>query len=234
MENIKNKELYFISEQDGKVEREFKLALADNLSKLKKKIRAYLVRVAYGKNSEEFNIAICFKIEEDNNELLLGETMKTFKKMFGLNEHLDIIFLDHSQEKILRSLCCPFFVSQQYGFPIPDFYLFSTEGYGFDSPIACFKLKKLYGKNPDGYLLCQISPEIPGQKYGLGEKNIAQVVLAIRHANSTLFPIKAWPTYVHIARVLVDEIEAINFIDESCIESIGWGEIYKSKEDIVS
>ena len=227
--NIKNK-VNFVVEQNGVSEREFKNALIPILSNHDEPVRAYLVQTTYDENNIEFNVALCFMVEDKEDVSLLSNSMKIFKSMFGAKEHLDIIFLNREQEKAIRKISCPFYTSKNYQIKIPDFYLTSSEGYGLNHPIACFKRKHLLGKHPDGYLLCDIQPALIGQSYGLDSKNIEQLVLANRHQGYSLFPIYEWPAYVHIALPLLD-MDTRDHIGETDIKLIAWGELYLKKPD---
>ena len=228
--SLKNN-IYFVCEQDGEVEREFKRSLLVVLSKYNKRVRVYLAQVKYNENDSEFNVALCFMTESGEEEYLLHESVKIFKSMFGTKEHLDVIFLNQEQELAVRQICCPFFVSEDYQVRVPDFYLTSSEGYGLNHPIACFKRKRLYGEHPDGYLLCDIKPALIGQPYGRGSENIKQLILANRHQGYSLFPIKQWPSYVHVAIPLSNTLESSEHINENDIKLIAWGELYQSEID---
>ena len=83
------------------------------------------------------------------------------------------------------------------------------------------------GDHPDGYILCEISPSIIGQSYGLGNQDITEIIIASRYAESSIFSIDEWPAYVHVAR-LTSNLPIEKFtITENNIESIGWAEIYE-------
>ena len=108
----------------------------------------------------------------------------------------------------------------------PDFFLSSTEGYGLENPRACYRIRKLDGREEDAYLLVKIEPVLIGQKYGLGDKDIDTIILATRHKGTSLFPITEYPLSVHVARLLCD-ISDKDALSEKDIELIGWGEIYE-------
>lgn len=230
--NLEN-HIYFVCEQDGEVEREFKNALLTMLGKYNNLVRAYLARVTYGEDDPAFNVALCFMIENKKDEYLLNEAVNIFESMFGAKEHLDIIFLNQEQELAIRQNCCPFFVSKGYQIIIPDFYLISSEGYGLNHPIACFKRKRLFGKNPDGYLLCDIKPSLIGQTYGRGSEDITQLILSNRHQGYSLFPIREWPSYVHVAIPMSNKLEVNEYVNENDIKLIAWGELYQRKGDVL-
>jgi hypothetical protein len=111
----------------------------------------------------------------------------------------------------------------------PDFYLASSEGYGLDCPRACYRVKRLYSATRDDYLLIDIEPPVSGQPYGLGSLDIASVVIATRHIGSSLFPISEWPVAVHVARLLVADLEQRESLDDSELQEIGWAELYPSR-----
>lgn len=228
-----NNNAYFVCEQDGEVEREFKKSLLPLLREYDKPIRAYLVQVEYSKRNLEFNVALCFMSEGREDACLMHESAKIFKSMFGTKEHLDIIFLSQEQEQAIRKISCPFFVGDDYQITIPDFYLVSSEGYGLSNPIECFKRKKLYGKHTDGYLLCDIKPALIGQAYDKGSENINQLVFAARHQGYSLFPISEWPSYVHVAIPLSNKLEINEYLNEDHIKLIAWGELYQHEADII-
>jgi hypothetical protein len=123
-------------------------------------------------------------------------------------------------------------VSSSYQAITPDFYLISSEGYGINQPISCWKRKRLYGAHPDGYMLCDINPPLVGQHYGMGAGNVKQIVLASRHQGYSLFPIKEWPAYVHIALPNFNVFKDQAQVKESDIKLIAWGELCHSKIDI--
>ena len=228
---IEKENLQFLREQNGEIECKFKSAIFSFFHGKITQVRAYLARVAYENEKNKFNVALCFR-SENNQKFLLENSTRIFKNIFGVKEHLDIIFIDEFEERKLREVSCPFYTSEGYQFTSTDFYLISSEGYDLQMVRKCYKKKKLIGENLDGYLLCDITPSLFGQKFGLGEAKISQLILASRHKDHSLFPIKEWPAYVHVARPVVGNIEDIFFINESDIELIGWGEIYKDKNDI--
>jgi hypothetical protein len=139
--------------------------------------------------------------------------------------------LSNEQESAIRKICCTFYITSIYQYTEPDFYLISSESHNFNPPIACFKRKKLYGDHPDGYMLCDINPEIIGQKYGLGGVDIKQIILASRHQDYSIFTINEWPLYVHIA-IPTASFKENDYISKSNLKLIAWGEIYKSLRDI--
>jgi hypothetical protein len=113
----------------------------------------------------------------------------------------------------------------------PDFYLASTEGYGLEEPHRCWRLKRLATSQRDDLLLVRIDPPLPGQKYGLGNRDIEMVLVAPRHHGTSLFPIAAWPVYVHVARPLVEAPQLRQSLGSEELEEIAWAELYKTEND---
>lgn len=221
--------IHFVREQDGEVEREFKSSLVTLFEKAHKPVRAYLVQVVY-EDGSEFNVALCLMVDGGGDSYLLREITRIFKSRFSTEEHLDIIFLSPDQELKVRKISCPFYIAENYQITIPDFYLISSEGYGLTPPLACFKRKRLVGKHPDGYLLCDVRPALIGQYYGLGSESVTQLILASRHQDYSLFPISEWPSYVHVALILSKNID--DYIEEADVKLIAWGELYPNKEEL--
>ena len=109
-----------------------------------------------------------------------------------------------------------------------DFYLASSEGCGMDNPRRCRALKRLRGEHRDDYLLISIDPPLNGQVFGLGGRDIDRVVVATRHRVESLFPVKRWPVFVHVARLLVP-CEGHDVRNDE-LESIAWAELYETEE----
>ena len=116
---------------------------------------------------------------------------------------------------------------------IPDFYLISSEGYNLNKPIGCFKRKRLYGKNPEGYMLCDIQPSLIGEQYGVDLEWINQLVFAGRHESYSIFLVNEWPLYVHVAVPLTNKFELDSLIGDDDIKLIAWGELYQTAEGAI-
>jgi hypothetical protein len=110
-----------------------------------------------------------------------------------------------------------------------DFYLASSEGFEMENPRACREIARLRGGQRDDYLLVQIDPPLIGQAFGLGGIDIEQVIVATRHQGESLFPIKRWPVYVHVARLLVPFVGQ-DLIRAEEMESIAWAELYETRD----
>ena len=111
----------------------------------------------------------------------------------------------------------------------PDFYLASSEGYGLERPRRCFPVRRLQGDRRGDLLLVRIEPPLLGQPFGLGNRDIDEIIIATRHVGESLFPIQRWPAYVHVARVLVP-IQGRIVIHDNEMESIAWAELYQAED----
>ena len=114
--------------------------------------------------------------------------------------------------------------------PSPDFFLASREGYGLEKPRACYQIKRLKGRSRDDFLLIRIVPDLVGQPYGLGDRDISTLVIAPRHIDVSLTPVSSWPVFVHVARLLIPEDQIGEQIADSDIEEVGWAELYPDFE----
>lgn len=109
-----------------------------------------------------------------------------------------------------------------------DFFLNPTDSGDLSELRACFVKGRLKDAFRDDYMLVEITPPIIGQKYGLGGRDISQVILATRHKGYTLFPVTEWPAFVYIIRILDENILTTMQFSANQVEMILWGVIHKS------
>lgn len=109
----------------------------------------------------------------------------------------------------------------------PAFYLASTDSSPALAPRKCFVEERLVAaEGRDDYFRVRIEPPIIGQPYGLGEKDIEDVVLATRYAGTTLHPISEWPMIVFVCRIVNDKIRHSGKASASDLDVILIGELY--------
>lgn len=222
----------YICEQDGDVEREFKSKICKIFLNFGKQIRAYLVLAKYIPQ-DIVSVILSIRISDGYDEALLRKCSNVFRTMFSSNQHLDIMFISETEEKLIRKFCCPFYTSPSFNVQIPDFYVYSNDYHNLQDAIRnCYKRKRLYGGHSDGYLLCDIDPLLIGQSYGLGAKDITQLIFAVRHQRASSFLINESCLSVYVMRSLVNDIETKNFIEPSDVELIAWADIYQNENDI--
>lgn len=102
--------LQFLGEQDGVTERELKERLVECFLHSMNVQAAYLARVAYGGSA--VNVALCLRAESGPDRDVAENAGRIFASMFGRHEHMDIVFVDQSQESQLAKVCTPFFDSR--------------------------------------------------------------------------------------------------------------------------
>lgn len=115
----------------------------------------------------------------------------------------------------------------------PEFFL-SAEGENDDlrDPHACWRRQRLRDNVRDDYLLVDTMPPIPGQKYGLGDKDISRLILASRHQGVTLFPVTEWPAHVYVFRILDEALLEQAIFQPDQVEMIAWGIIFPSPAEL--
>jgi len=113
----------------------------------------------------------------------------------------------------------------------PDFFLASSESYRLMEPRSCERIKRVRSDNRDDLLLVKVEPPLAGQLCGLGGRDIDTLLIATRHKGDSLFPIRKWPVFVHVARLVIEYPERREEIHDNEFESIAWAELYRTKED---
>lgn len=107
-----------------------------------------------------------------------------------------------------------------------DFYLASSEGYNLEKPRKCQRMVRLKNESRDNLLLIKIDPPIVGQQYGLGSKDIDEIIIATRFKNESLFPIQKWPIHVYVLRPLINISSDTKEIKNENMKLIAWAELY--------
>jgi SseB protein C-terminal domain len=98
----------FLGEQDGSIERDLKSRFIDLFDENPTIRRAYLVRTDYG-DATGANVALCVKSSAGEDMALVSDVFAIFAEMFGIHEHLDVLFVRDDQEQQLRAVCTPFY-----------------------------------------------------------------------------------------------------------------------------
>jgi hypothetical protein len=113
----------------------------------------------------------------------------------------------------------------------PDCFLASSEGYGLEEPRSCKRIKRVRSDTRDDLLLVKVDPPLIGQRYGAGGGEIDTLLVATRRKSDSLFPIRAWPVFVHVARLLIASPEKREQIHDNEFESIAWAELYRTEAE---
>ena len=112
----------------------------------------------------------------------------------------------------------------------PDFFLSAAAEVRGDLavPRACWTKDRLRDNLRNELLLVEVEPPIIGQEYGLGGKDIAEVVLSSRYQGSSLFPVSEWPCDVYVSRILHDAGVDTSLLTKDQLELVVWGRIYRT------
>lgn len=114
----------------------------------------------------------------------------------------------------------------------PDFFLSAAgENEDLSSPRACWVKARLKDEVCDHHLLIEIEPSLIGQWYGLGSKEINNLILSPRYEGDSFFPIKQWPCHVYIARILDDTVMETLMFTRTQVEIIAWGMIFRTFDE---
>ncbi len=115
----------------------------------------------------------------------------------------------------------------------PDFFLSAGGEVTGDlaTPRACWTRGRMNDQIRDDHMLIEVEPPIIGQTYGLGGRDITNLILSARHQGDTLFPIKEWPCHVYVARILDDSIMKTLIFTKEQVEVIAWGMIFPTVEE---
>jgi hypothetical protein len=106
-QQMKVQGLRFVREHDGEPERILKGRLVEAFRQRADVQRAYLAQVI---NSDQTSVALCLKNVQGRPDLnLIKEIGSIFAAQFARQMHLDILFINESQESALRSVCVPFY-----------------------------------------------------------------------------------------------------------------------------
>lgn len=98
----------YLGEKNGPVETALKKAVVAILEKNADVRRAYLAMISTdGKRT--WSVALCFASKKSDDRLV-SEIGGVFKRMFGKDQFLDMMFLSTEAERDLRLVCAPFYV----------------------------------------------------------------------------------------------------------------------------
>ena len=216
-----------LGQQAGETEKHLKHEVATLLRHYHKPARAYLCRVSYTEEPDQDNerIALCLAAGVGVRDEMRYAIASIIRDLYGRDENPDIIVLNKALEAEVRQACRPFIDTV-------DFVLISTECDDPEDPRACVVLKWFEGDHRDGFLLVSIDPPLIGQQFGLGDRDVEELVLAAKHQGYSLNPITEWPTYVHVALLADDEAAKSNSLSASDVTVIDWGAIYEGIDDV--
>ncbi len=121
MKHIKNnfcyvpaKKIKFIFEQDGPPEQKLKTELSKLFISDRNIFKAYLIRIVY-ESSNDYTVALCVAMTSGDEIMIVRKIANIFSKMFGEDQHLEIMFLDDKMETKVAGACGPFYVKSING-----------------------------------------------------------------------------------------------------------------------
>lgn len=107
-EQLTEKTVEFLAEQDGVPERELKKRLAANFTDMSEVRKAFLTLVNYRGSGR--HVALCIIGDHDKAPAIASKAGAVFHAMFAPEMHIDIMLLSSEQEKRIEQVCQPFFV----------------------------------------------------------------------------------------------------------------------------
>lgn len=90
------------------------------------------------------------------------------------------------------------------------------------------RITDVEGRN---YLWVRVDPPVIGQPYGLGNRDIADLLLLPHYEGTSLFPMSKFPLPVYIFRALDDGIFKDLPASSKYLQLAAWGEIYQTREE---
>ncbi len=118
----------------------------------------------------------------------------------------------------------------------PDFFLTAVveTGPGVDLARvrACWTEGRLASSIRDDYMLVEVDPPVLGERFGLWEGDLTEVVIAPRTRGEGLFWLARWPCPVYVFRVLDQKVtESLSITRADQMEMFAWAEIYRTREE---
>ncbi len=111
----------------------------------------------------------------------------------------------------------------------PVFYLTTAGEYKLLSkPRACAFVRRMRDVNRDDYMLVRIDPPLIGQSFGLGGKDITELLIATRHQGFSLFPTRCEPMEVYVARVVDPKVLEADSFSREQVQLIAWGTVFRT------
>ena len=104
----------FICEQDGIPERQLKSQLRRLFMRDNGVVRGYLVKTVF-EPSDEYLVALCLCVCSGSKLKRVKKISRVFCKMFGIQQHLEIMFLNEQTEREVANVCSPFYVRNSGG-----------------------------------------------------------------------------------------------------------------------
>ncbi len=108
VEARRERDIRFLGEQDGQIEKEIKVRWQPILASFPDVVRAYLVIASFDQ-SQNYQVVLCIQSKKGDDPLLINALAQPFREMFNAATPLDIIFLDAAQEFDVQKVCRAFY-----------------------------------------------------------------------------------------------------------------------------
>lgn len=93
---------------------------------------------------------------------------------------------------------------------------------------ACWAGERLRDDYRDDYMQITIEPPLIGQLFGLGQKDISELLVATRSEGFSLYPVNQWPVPVYVVRMIADSILQTKYFKKDQVQLIAWAMLYKT------
>jgi hypothetical protein len=107
-ETHKERDIRFLGEQDGQIEKEIKIRWQPILAAFPDVLRAYLAIASFGQ-AQNYQVVLCIMSRTGDNPLLVDALVQPFREMFNATTPLDIMFLNDEQETDVKKVCRAFY-----------------------------------------------------------------------------------------------------------------------------
>jgi len=95
----------------------------------------------------------------------------------------------------------------------------------------CSTVGRITDEQGRHYLWVRVDPPVIGQPYGLGDREISELLLLAHYEGTSLFPISEFPLSVYIYRALDDRVFQDRTISSANLELAAWGELYQTRDE---
>ena len=107
-ETRKERDIRFLGEQDGQIEKEIKARWQSILATFPDVLRAYLAIASFNQ-SQNYQVVLCIQSKKGDDPLLVNALAQPFREMFNATTPLDIMFLNAAQEIDIQKVCRAFY-----------------------------------------------------------------------------------------------------------------------------
>jgi len=108
VETRKERDIRFLAEQDGQIEKEIKARWQSILVTFPDVLRAYLAIASFGQ-SQNYQVVLCIISKTGENPLLVDALAQPFREMLNAATPLDIMFLNAATEADVKKVCRAFY-----------------------------------------------------------------------------------------------------------------------------